>query len=238
MPGLSEDQLNDYLRRLAPDRQVFLNRPGMGYTLGDGFMRALVGERRWRQEAIVANVPTIEHPTNQEIVVRSRGIDFDDSDEESHASAPLGLTVPGSPNNSRNTTPPSDEERRRELAHEGDVITSAIWDGIYSLVTQATVAVTQFAIDEVVAPLGGFATTVGLVGSVSVTVLSVGAGLWQYSRPTTSSNTGQQSAQAFSGLLLSTTVLGGLSTGVMLYARSAIRKPATKSPPPSKAPPK
>lgn len=246
VPGISEDQLNDYIRRLAPDRQVFLNRRGMGYFLGDGFMRALVGERRWRQDAFVANVPpTIEHPNHQELVVatmmRSHGLEFD-SDGESHSSAPVELIVPREgPIQSENTNGgipndnSDDDDRRRQLAGEGDVILSALWDGISSYVSWGAVLAGRFTYNRVLEPVTEAATTVGLVGSVGVTVLSLGAGLWQFSRPVTSAT--QQSSRAPSRLLLSTTILGGVSSGLFLYARSALRK-SIRPPPPGKPQPK
>ena len=57
IPGLTEDQRNQYIQRLGPDRQQFLNRPGLGYLLGgEGFMRALVGDQQWRRQAIERSI--------------------------------------------------------------------------------------------------------------------------------------------------------------------------------------
>ncbi|CAB9498395.1 ubiquitin carboxyl-terminal hydrolase [Seminavis robusta] len=63
VPGISEDQINAYIRRLPRHRRNLLTRPGLGHFLGDPVMRVLVGENRWQQQAIVGN--TIEHPTMQ-----------------------------------------------------------------------------------------------------------------------------------------------------------------------------
>ena len=236
VPGLTEDQLNDYIRRLAPDRYAFLNRRGMGHLLGDRFMRVLVGERRWNasnNEAVAGGVPTIEPPLNDELVVttRSRALDLNPDDSVSQASAgPVGLTVPQeAPSNTITNRQEGSEERRRELQGEMDVIAAAVRDGIWNYVTTGISAASQIAADEILQPLGGIATAVGLVGSVGVTVMSLGATLWQYSRPTNGA-AGQQSTRRVSGFLFSTTLIGGVSTGVMLYARSALRK-ATKPPP-------
>lgn len=220
--------------------------------MGEGFMRAMVGERGWRRESIVANVPTIEHPTHQEIVVRPRGLDID-SDAESTGSTPVGLTVPReapSPAPSALTVPgetsspprsaenqrnmPGQEERRRQLAGEGDVIMNAFVEGINSIVNAGTTAAATFALDHVIGPIGEVATYVGLASSMSITVLSLGAGIWRYSRPT--SHSSHPPSPIFGGLVLSTTLLGGWSTGVMLYARSALR--ATRPPPPKTPPSK
>lgn len=243
VPGLTEDQLNDYIRRLAPDHQELLNRSGMGYFLGDGFMRAIVGERRWRQGHVpaVATVPrSIEQQqqphANREIVVRSiRGVLDFDSDAESHASTPVGLTIPSSTRdeniNNTNTDEAENEERERQLTEEGDVLASALWDGIYSYIDWGTTLATQFAVDSVLAPAGSMITTVGLIGSIGVTVLSMGAGVWQYNRPQQSSS---QNSTPTLVLLSTTVVLGSISTGVMWYARSAVRRPGTSSETPPK----
>lgn len=235
MPGLTEDQLNDYIRRLAPDRQAVLNRRGMGHLLGDRFMRVLVGERRWNainHNGIAGDVPTIEPPLNEEVVVttRSRALDMNSDDNDFQATAgPVGLTVPReAPNNSVANPRQGNEERRRELEGEMDVIAAAVRDGMWNYFTTGISAASQITVDEILQPLGSIATGVGLVGSVGITVLSLGAGVWQYNRPANGA-AGQQSAQRVSGLLLSTTLIGGVSTGVMLYARSALRK-ASKRP--------
>lgn len=241
IPGLTEDQLNDYIRRLAPDRNVLLNRRGMGYMLGDRFMRALVGDRRWQHDAIAGEVPAIEPLNEAEEAVdatRSRGLDLNSDNESQVSASPLGLTVPGmEAHNNENGNAPSDDERRRQLTAEGDVIVAAFWDGMWNYFNAGVGAAAQLAYNQVLQPAGGIATTVGLMGSVSLTVLSMGVGLWQYNRPTSPSS-GRQPARAFSGYLLSTTLIGGLSTGVMLYARSAIRKPSKPpAPGPSTKPP-
>ena len=45
IPGLSRDQLEDYLERLVPRHRRRLHRPGLGNFLGDGFMRHVIGDQ-------------------------------------------------------------------------------------------------------------------------------------------------------------------------------------------------
>ena len=45
IPGLSRDQLEDYLERLVPRHRRRLHRPGLGNFLGEGFMRHVIGDQ-------------------------------------------------------------------------------------------------------------------------------------------------------------------------------------------------
>ncbi len=45
IPGISVDQLNDYVERLIPRHRQALHRPGLGNFLGEGFMRHVIGDR-------------------------------------------------------------------------------------------------------------------------------------------------------------------------------------------------
>lgn len=53
VPGITQEQLDSFLNRLAPRHRETLHRP-MGQLLGDDFMRILLGESRWppRENAI------------------------------------------------------------------------------------------------------------------------------------------------------------------------------------------
>ncbi|GKY91689.1 hypothetical protein MPSEU_000140700 [Mayamaea pseudoterrestris] len=55
-PGLTPAQRTDYIERLAPRHRQQLLRPGVGYFLGDYFMRLLMGEERYQ-----ATVPAPPH---------------------------------------------------------------------------------------------------------------------------------------------------------------------------------
>lgn len=48
LPGLSRDQIDEYVGRLAPRHQELLHRRGLGFLLGENFMRFLVGDQRLR----------------------------------------------------------------------------------------------------------------------------------------------------------------------------------------------
>jgi hypothetical protein len=53
IPGLSPDQINEYVGRLSPRHQALLHRHGLGYILGNSFMRLVMGDER-------LNAPRIE----------------------------------------------------------------------------------------------------------------------------------------------------------------------------------
>lgn len=60
-PGLTPDQRTNYIERLAPRHREQLLRPGVGYFLGDNFMRLLMGDDRYQ-----ASVPSPHHyPTTR-----------------------------------------------------------------------------------------------------------------------------------------------------------------------------
>ena len=261
IPGLTEEQIQNYVGRLAPDHRQLLMRPGLGNFLGDNFMNFLLGENRWRQRAIEVNVPMIEHPNmdnNQQLLpasstAPSRRLDFE-SDGESHASAPVGLTIEAASSNSHevdeSTTASSDEgegegegdnnheaddERQRQLAAESDVIMDALVDGVWSYATWAAGLAGELTYDYVVDPASSVVSYVGL----GTSLLSFGIGFFgfsagYYSRPSIASSQFQPaSLLPSSRFLASTAVLGGVSAGVVLFARSSVRN-MMKPPPPSK----
>lgn len=260
IPGLTEEQIQGFAVRLAPDHQQLLMRPGLGNILGNGFMRALLGDNRWRQRAIEANVPVIEHPNvdnNQQLLpvsstAPSRRLDFD-SDGESHASAPVGLTIEAASPNSHevdeSTTSSNDDEeedkddnnhddddeRQRQLAAESDVIMDALADGVWSYATWAAGLAGELTYDYVVDPAS---SVVGYVG-LGTSLLSIGIGFFgfsagYYSRPSIASSQFQPaSLLPSSRFLASAAVLGGVSAGVVLFARSWMRH-VVKPPRPSK----
>jgi hypothetical protein len=53
LPGLSRDQIDEYVGRLAPRHQHLLHRQGLGFLLGETFMRFLVGDQRIRRPTTV-----------------------------------------------------------------------------------------------------------------------------------------------------------------------------------------
>lgn len=57
IPGVSVEQLNAYVNRLVPRHRDVLRREGLGNFLGDGFMRLLLGEARYYQQAIQGPPP-------------------------------------------------------------------------------------------------------------------------------------------------------------------------------------
>ena len=258
IPGLTQEQIRAYVQRLAPDHVLLLNRRGLGNFFGDGFMRALVGEQHWRQRYIEARVATIEHP-NQLLQQQNgttstpRRLDFD-SDVDSHASAPVGLTIEAGNNCSDNTqidasshdeedaastttTNNNDDERQRRLDIEGVLVVSALWDGVWTYATMAASMAGQITYDHVVEPTSSLVTYVG----IGVSLLSLGIGYYgistgYYSRPnisfTSSSQLQPASWMPSSRFVASTAVLGGISAGIMLVSRSIIRntfKPPTPS---------
>lgn len=277
VPGLTEEQRDQYIRRLAPERQTYLERPGLGYLLGDGFMRALVGDQRWGRHSIENSISRAVHPQQQQqhqpqsqspplqitaatAETPTRRLDFDSDGESTASTSPdvLGLTIQavhgedhsnnndntlgdGNANNSNaaaNANDGEDERRhQRQLDEEGDVVLSALFTGIGSYVSWIAEVGGEAAYDFVVDPASSMVSVVG----IGAAVLSLGVGAWGasigfYSRPTmaTTSSFSATSLLPSSRVLVSTAILGGVSAGVMLYARSAVRKvvKAPQKPPP------
>jgi hypothetical protein len=50
IPGLTHEQINEYVGRLSPRHQELLHRQGLGYVLGNGFMRLIMGDERRQPE--------------------------------------------------------------------------------------------------------------------------------------------------------------------------------------------
>jgi len=272
IPGLTQEQLNQYVQRLAPERQQFLNRPGLGYLLGERFMRAVVGEQQWRRHAIESSIPRVVQPQPQppfnqqrplQITAENnnpvRRLDFD-SDSESLASQspmdrlvafpamnnnpgnPMNLATPLTPvdvSNSDDNSGTSEERRQRQLDEEGDVILSAVftawWSGVSWLAGEAGEAVYEAIVEP-------FSSLVSVAG-IGVSVLSLGMGMWGlstglYHRPQIrGTNTFQASSLLPSSqVLVSTALFGGVTAGVILYARTTMRNAVNahkKTPPPS-----
>ncbi|KAG7349807.1 hypothetical protein IV203_012404 [Nitzschia inconspicua] len=55
IPGLTHDQINEYVGRLSPRHQELLHRQGLGYVLGNGFMRFIMGDERLQRRPIDAS---------------------------------------------------------------------------------------------------------------------------------------------------------------------------------------
>ena len=49
IPGLTPEQINEYVGRLSPRHQELLHRHGLGYVLGNSFMRLIMGDERLNQ---------------------------------------------------------------------------------------------------------------------------------------------------------------------------------------------
>jgi hypothetical protein len=56
IPGLTHHQINEYVGRLSPRHQEFLHRQGLGFVLGNGFMRLIMGDERLQSEQPMAAV--------------------------------------------------------------------------------------------------------------------------------------------------------------------------------------
>jgi hypothetical protein len=118
IPGLSPEQINEYVGRLSPRHQEVLHRQGLGYVLGTTFMRFVMGDQRLRQ---------LQAPPPQE--------EDDDDDEDDDTTDASDLMAP-SPSGSlivprRLELPPTipegatedDESATSELGHEDDPAT-------------------------------------------------------------------------------------------------------------------
>ena len=208
-----------------------------------------------QQQPLQITAPTAETP--------ARRLDFDSDNESIGSSSPdvvVGLTIeavnggtitPAEANHNNNPPDNSnnidDDERRRrherQLDEEGDVVLSALFTGAWSYVSWLAGLGGEAAYDLVVEPASSMVSVAGIGASV----LSLGVGFWGvstgfYNRPGHSSPTSTFSASSMlppSRVLVSTAILGGVSAGVMLYARSSMHdavKSPKKPPPPKKNP--
>ncbi|KAL3928671.1 MAG: hypothetical protein SGARI_004966, partial [Bacillariaceae sp.] len=50
IPGLTPEQINEYVGRLSPRHQELLHRHGLGYVLGSSFMRLIMGDERLQNQ--------------------------------------------------------------------------------------------------------------------------------------------------------------------------------------------
>jgi hypothetical protein len=239
VPGISEEQINNYIRRLAPQRRDFLNRRGLGYLFGNGFMRALIGENRWRQQAIVGNI--VEHPMIQEMGPSARGLAFDSDGESTASGAPtrelelptpvagtfsLSLpplpTIPNQEDDARGTSDGNqDNNQHGQFESHQDLIISAMQDVVWGYARWAGGSAFLMAHEYILEPALLISGSLGL----GISFLSMGAGIWQYSRPRSTTIAESRPLQFFMGapFLIGTGLFGGVIAGGMIYARSAIR---------------
>lgn len=187
----------------------------------------------------------------------ARRLEFDSDNESMASTSPdvVGLTIEavhgdngaaaeGSNNNNNNSEENSEERERqhqRQLDEEGQVVISALFTGGWSYVSWLAGLGGEAAYDFVVEPTSSMVSTAGIGASV----LSLGMGFWGistgfYSRPGSSTASFRASSLLPSSrVLVGTALLGGVSAGVMLYARSTVRnavKTPSKPPAPKKNP--
>jgi hypothetical protein len=211
---------------------------------GNGFMRALIGENRWRDQAIVGN--TIEHSIGREMVPSARALEFD-SDGESMASAaptrvlelptpvattfsvflpppppPPTPTLPNQENDARRTSNSNqDDNPQGEFESHQDLIMTAIQDVMWEYARWAGGSAFLVTHEYLIQPALWISGSLGL----GISFLSMGAGLWQYSRARNTTIARSQESAFFiaAPLLIGTGLFGGVLAGGMIYARSAIR---------------
>lgn len=241
VPGLSEERLDEYIRRLAPHQRNFLTRNGLGHMLGDRFMRVMVGENRWRrQQATTLVGNTIEHPNTHALVpaptatatINSpRAIGFDATARQQPPGV-VELTVPATTTStsrsmlriegesSDHDDDGDDNTRDNEDDAGGDLIMEAIGDVMWEYARWAGSAAFLVTNDYVIEP----ALTVSGSMGLGVSFLSLGAGIWQYNRPIQSTSSQSSSYFTSAPFLIGSGIMGGVAAGTMIYARTAIRR--------------
>jgi hypothetical protein len=108
MPGLSNEQIEQYVDQLPPRHREELRRHGMGYFFGDGFMRLLMGEHAYRarqqqqqQQGAAAPTSLSDFPTTLSVATTPteatdtsrRRLSYQRDDSTASSNSDLGLQI-------------------------------------------------------------------------------------------------------------------------------------------------
>lgn len=259
LPGLSEEQLTAYIQRLAPHHREALMRPGLGHFLGDDFMRLVLGKERLPPPPPPRRPARNQRPAIEVIVEEpSRRLDVNDDDSSSHSD--LGLDVSGgdlagglSDNQASGLmrslgiagavdTPAvvvEEEDEDEEIddsleemyAEEEIVINDAFWNSIYqgfwSPFYQWWTNYTWETLGPPTSRLLRYGMELSLV-SVGIGFLGYRRGVYRLPRFDTRVD------YPPTRTLWTSLVIGGTTTGVMLFARSMLRSWMAPPEPPKK----
>lgn len=182
IPGISVEQLNDYVDRLIPRHRQALHRPGLGNFLGEGFMRHIVGDQGLAERTQGSNQRLVPRRLELEVVNEDAASGLgDDEDDEARlwgtepaepfpaaeevieAEAPLEISHDDS----------ASEESEEDLAVDEGVVFDAAVTGALNFMNWA-VGYTQSAVTNSVVR-----TTTSVVrATLGVGLFTAGAGIF------------------------------------------------------------
>jgi len=230
IPGISEEQLEAYVDSFSPRRRYQLRRHGLGHILGEGFMRVLMGESRFRHDLLQNQqrssnelLPPPPIPRNLSPVIET---DIDSINLESCASAGngerSGAMEEGGDQQPRTILIPEDTREQRD--HETNVLSYALNDMTNNFL-RMSVGMVSSGIGRLTDSIAQYTINAGLM----VTAVSTGVGLFglwhnvSFSGGRITSTTGRINIPASSQSFLSMAAVGGIGTGAMILARQGIR---------------
>lgn len=239
-PGLTREQIDSYVDRLAPRHRDFLRRPGVGHLFGNQFMQLLLGRERFpeipeAQEIQMQNPAPLPPPMN----IQARRLELMDDDDYSAGSELLSNNNNGQPQQPSRALvtsqhQPQQREKSSAIPREAIISTQSTPDESdaedeFNLLMEAfSTGMTSFVFGPVLSIFSHFVsevTAVAITPTVSTALVtgSVGAfgfwrGLWGNHRQTPSSNRD----------VWATVVLGGGVAGVLFMARRANRRTARR----------
>ena len=232
IPGISVEQLNDYVDRLIPRHRRALHRPGLGNFLGEGFMRHLLGDQGLAERTQGSNPRLVPRRLELDVVnedaASGLGDDEDDdarlwgtepaepfagADEAIEAEAPLEISQDDS----------ASEDSEEDLAVDEVVVFDAAVTGALNFMNWA-LGYTQTAVaDSVVRTTTSVVrTTLGIgLFTAGAGLFGVWAGFWT---PQDFRLPSQMPRQMGPILLSSTLASGATATAFLLFGQ---RSPAT-----------
>ena len=242
IPGITTEQLNDYVDRLLPRHRRVLRRPGLGHFLGPQFMRLLMGDSRLagqhqtpglvpRRLELTEPAATDDHDDD----ASGLGLDEDPASQyvrflglEPETSAPPPVSTSraaimvdssvGSHDDDHqhhdDDDDEDDEEEEEDLAANAGVMIDAIFGGARAVSGMASNMALSYARNTVSWAVGGVSRASLTLGiaGVGLGVLGVWAGVYQ-----APSNI-QMPRISFPSqtVLISSTLASGATAGMML----------------------
>jgi uncharacterized membrane protein len=249
IPGISREQLGDYVDRLVPRHRRALHRPGIGNFLGNGFMRNVIGDQGLAERQggttrrLVPRRLELALPASNEDAASRLG-DDDEEDarlwraepsivEEEEAS--LEAVIEADPSLEISHDGSESEESEEDLAVEEDLVFDAAVSGVMAFAGLAFDYSRREVGGSIVRTAGtALRATLG-IGAVSVGagIFGLWAGFWTPQDLRTFRDTrfpGQMSREA-STILMSSTLASGATAGLfMLFGLRSTPNPPSGKP--------
>lgn len=248
IPGVSREQLDNYVEHLVPRHRRALHRPGIGNFLGDGFMRHVIGDeglterQRGTMRRLVPRrleLPVAE--SNEDAASRLGDDDEDDTrlwgTEPAIAEdpAPLEAVIESDPSLEISHDGSESEESEEDLAAEEEIVMNAAISGIMTFAGWAF----DFSRGAVA---GSIVRTTGraLRATLGIGVVGVGAGLFglwagfwtpQDVRTFRDTRLPTQLSHEARNILISSTLASGATAGLfMLFGLRSSPNPLSGKP--------